>query len=83
MNSIVSERGQITIPKAVRDRLGLNAGTILEVEAVNGRLIARKKVTGDVFGKWRGRGKLPTGANVDDYLQRTRNADCGFEVTRH
>lgn len=75
MNSIVSEKGQITIPKAVRDRLGLNPGTILQVEAVNGKLIARKKVAADVFGKWRGRGKLPTGANVDEYLKRTRDAD--------
>ena len=77
MNSVVSEKGQITIPKLVRDRLGLNPGTVLEVEAVNGRLIASKKVATDVFRKWRGRGKLPSGATVDDYLKRTRDAHGG------
>lgn len=77
MNSIVSEKGQITIPKAVRDRLGLDPGTVLQVEAVNGRLIASKKVTADVFRKWRGRGKLPVGTTVDEYLKRTRDADGG------
>ncbi len=75
MNSIVSEKGQITIPKAVRDRLGLHPGAVLQVEAVNGRLIAQKKVAADACGKWRGRGKLPCAANVDDYLKLTRDAD--------
>lgn len=75
MNSVVSEKGQITIPKPVRDRLGLNPGTVLQVEAVNGRLIATKEMTVDVFRKWRGRGKLPAGATVDEYLKRTRDVD--------
>lgn len=77
MTSIVSEKGQITIPKSVRDRLGLNPGTVLRVEAVKGRLVARKEMATDAFGKWRGRGKLPFGASVDDYLKRTRDADRG------
>lgn len=74
MTSIVSEKGQITIPKSVRDRLGLDPGTVLQVEAVNGRLIARKQVATDALRKWRGRGKLPLAGNVDDYLKRTRDA---------
>lgn len=44
---MVSEKGQITIPKAVRDRLGLNPGKVLQVEAVNGRLVAQKQVAAD------------------------------------
>jgi AbrB family looped-hinge helix DNA binding protein len=32
MKSIVGERGQIVIPKQIREKLGLARGTILEVE---------------------------------------------------
>ncbi len=32
MKSIVGERGQIVIPKQIRERLGLEKGMVLEVE---------------------------------------------------
>lgn len=72
MRTVVSEKGQVTIPKAVRDRLGLRAGTILEFRAEAGRLVATKAVAADVFKKWRGSGKLPGGASVDEHLRRAR-----------
>ena len=43
MKTIVSEKGQITIPKAVREKLGITPGTVLEIETEKGRLIAVKK----------------------------------------
>ena len=42
MKSIVAERGQVTIPKALRDKLGIRSGTALEFSARNGTLIAHK-----------------------------------------
>lgn len=72
MKTIVSEKGQVTIPKAVRDRLGLRAGTVLEFRAEAGKLIGTKSVAPDVFKKWRGSGKLPGGALVDEHLRRAR-----------
>jgi antitoxin PrlF len=42
MKSVVSEKGQVTIPKALRDRLGIRPGTELDFEADRGRLVARK-----------------------------------------
>jgi antitoxin PrlF len=74
MNAILSEKGQITIPKAIREKLGLLPGAVLQFDAVNGQLVARKKVSQDVFKKWRGRGKLPRGMTVDNYLRRVRDA---------
>lgn len=72
MTAILSEKGQITIPKEIRQKLGLRPGAVLEFAAVNGKLIGQKKIEGDIFKKWRGRGRLPGRGDVDAYLQRTR-----------
>ena len=44
MKTTVSEKGQITIPKRLRDRLGLRPGTVLDFEETDGRLVGRKLV---------------------------------------
>ncbi|MBM4266157.1 MAG: AbrB/MazE/SpoVT family DNA-binding domain-containing protein [Deltaproteobacteria bacterium] len=76
MKSAVSEKGQVTIPKAIRDRLGLTPGTQLEFRAENGKLVGVKSVREDVFRKWRGRGRLPGNLSVDKYLRMTRGPDA-------
>jgi AbrB family looped-hinge helix DNA binding protein len=48
MKAIVAERGQVTIPKALRDKLGIRPGTALEFSARNGVLIAAKAQTDPV-----------------------------------
>ncbi len=75
MKAIVSEKGQVTIPKALRDKIGLRSGSVLDFSAEDGRLIACKRVEGGSLGKWRGRGKLPVGQTVDTYLGRVRDAN--------
>ena len=72
MKAVVSEKGQVTIPKACRDRLGLQPGTVLNFEARDGKLIAAKEQTEDVFRKWRGKARLPGGLTADQYLDRIR-----------
>ena len=47
MKTTVSEKGQITIPKRLRDRLGLPPGTVLDFEEAGGRLVGRKLVPAD------------------------------------
>ncbi|RME28626.1 MAG: AbrB/MazE/SpoVT family DNA-binding domain-containing protein [Deltaproteobacteria bacterium] len=73
MKSSISEKGQVTIPKPIRDRLGLKAGTLIEFELHEGVIVARKaagpddpleKVTGIVTMK----------ESVDDYLRKSRGA---------
>ncbi|MBN1675095.1 MAG: AbrB/MazE/SpoVT family DNA-binding domain-containing protein [Kiritimatiellae bacterium] len=68
----MSEKGQITIPKACRERLGLRPGTVLDVRTDRGRLVAMKRPAEDQFHKWRGRGKLPGKLTVDQYLGKAR-----------
>jgi AbrB family looped-hinge helix DNA binding protein len=42
MKARVAERGQVTIPKVLRERLGIQPGTVLEFTENQGRLIAEK-----------------------------------------
>lgn len=42
MKSTVSNKGQVTIPKALRTRLGIREGQELEFEERDGRLVVSK-----------------------------------------
>jgi antitoxin PrlF len=72
MKTTVSEKGQITIPKALRDKLGLRPGTVLDFNAIEGKLVGVKNEQDDRIGRWLGKGNLPGGLAVDDYLRRVR-----------
>ncbi len=47
MQSIVDENGQVTIPKMLRDRLGITPHTRLEFHKEDGALVARKVSVAD------------------------------------
>lgn len=42
MASTISEKGQVTVPKPLRERLGIRPGDQLEFSEEHGRLVARK-----------------------------------------
>lgn len=75
MKTIVSEKGQVTIPKAIRDQLGFRKGTVLDMQMVEGKLMVVKRPEGSSFQRWRGRGVLPGAETVDGYLARIRDVD--------
>src|ERR1700712_521347 len=79
MEATVAERGQITLPKAVRDALGLTKGTQLKVELDGGRIILRKNVD-DAISRARGRFKLPAGTTTDDIMRELRGRAPGDAV---
>jgi antitoxin PrlF len=70
MKAKVAERGRVTIPKALRERLGIDPGTVLDFIEEHGRLIARKTEAVDavdlVFGS------LGRGRNTADIIQEIR-----------
>ncbi len=70
MKSTVSEKGQVTIPKALRTKLGIGPGTVLEFQEERGRLLGQK-ATGrnPVDEVW---GTLELGEPVDGFVQRIR-----------
>ena len=61
----VAERGQVTIPKTLRERLGIRPGTMLDFSTENGRLVAVKfenvHAVDQIYGKF-GKGR-PTDEN--------------------
>lgn len=79
MEATVAERGQITLPKAVRDALGLVKGSTLKVELEGGKIILRKNVD-DAISRARGRFKLPTGVTTDDIMRELRGRAPGDPV---
>lgn len=76
MEATVAERGQITLPKAVRDALGLSKGTILKVELEGSRIVLRKSVD-DAVSRARGRFKLEGFDNTDAAMRAVRGQPVG------
>jgi AbrB family looped-hinge helix DNA binding protein len=71
MKAKVAERGQVTIPKALRKKLGLAPGTVLEFEAKDGRLIAVKvQPRGPVDAVF---GTLGQGRSTDELVRKLRD----------
>ena len=76
MDATVAERGQITLPKAVRDALGLTKGTRLTVELDGSRIILRKNVE-DAVSKLRGKFKLDGFASTEEAMRAIRGRAPG------
>lgn len=76
MEATVAERGQITLPKAVRDALGLSKGTKLKVELEGGRIVLRKDVN-DALSRLRGKYRLDGFASTDEALRAIRGRAPG------
>ena len=51
----IGERGQVTIPKNIRERFGLGPQTDVEFRVVNGSIVLKKAAKRLNLGKWKGR----------------------------
>jgi AbrB family looped-hinge helix DNA binding protein len=70
MKSRISSKGQITVPAAVREALGLVAGTAVEFIVGEGEAVIRKRTTVDPVDRVYGR--LNLGARVDRLVDEMR-----------
>lgn len=70
MKAKVAERGQVTIPKPLRERLGIKPGTVLDFEESEGRLIAVKAASADPIDQVYG--CLCLGRSTDEIMQELR-----------
>lgn len=71
----VTEKGQVTIPKELRDALGIGAGTDVEFERSDDSIVVRKSTRGPTRGdqlvdRLRGRGDVEM--TTDEIMALTR-----------
>jgi AbrB family looped-hinge helix DNA binding protein len=72
MKTRVSEKGQVTIPKKLRDQLGIRMGDELDFDVEQGRLVATKVADQDPFDAVWGTLRLPAGMSVDEAIDEMR-----------
>lgn len=70
MKAKVAERGQVTIPKCLRKRLGIRHGTLLDFTVEGGRLIAVKTEPSGSFEQIYG--KFGHGRKTDEIMETLR-----------
>lgn len=68
----LTSKGQVTIPKTVRERLGLRPGEELDFVEVRGSFRIEKHITASPFLKYRGLLKDLAGRDPDDIIDEMR-----------
>jgi AbrB family looped-hinge helix DNA binding protein len=72
----VGERGQVTIPKALRDRFGLRAKTEVEFHLEGDAIVLKKTSKGLTLRKWKGKCRKgfssPGYTSVDRFIDDVR-----------
>jgi AbrB family looped-hinge helix DNA binding protein len=68
--SRVSEKGQVTIPKPMRERLGIRPGEAVEFREERGRLIIEKAMARDALDELYG--ILDLGRTTDEFVRDLR-----------
>lgn len=69
---IVGERGQVTIPKAIRERFGWSKGSQLEFEVTpNGLTLRGRRPDSDPV--WKVFGRLNKGVDTDQFIGELRD----------
>ena len=68
----VTSKGQVTIPKEVRDRLGLRAGDEIAFEEQPGGYRVTKQRAPSKLARWRGYAKEFAGRTSDELLEDWR-----------
>ena len=71
----VTSKGQVTIPKEVRERLGVHPGENVGFEERDNLLVISKVVTKSPFDKWVGKLKHLKGQRSDDLVREARGHD--------
>jgi AbrB family looped-hinge helix DNA binding protein len=68
--SRVTEKGQVTIPKEIRERLGIRPGDEVTFEETEEGYLIRKEIEAGRFEKWRGIAE--TDESVDERMADLR-----------
>jgi len=71
----VTSKGQVTIPKKVRERLGVQPGEDVGFEEKDGVVYIKKAVTKSPFDRWVGKLKHLKSQRSDDLVREIRGHD--------
>jgi antitoxin PrlF len=71
----VTSKGQVTIPKGIREKLGVRPGENVGFEEKEGVLVIKKVVPKSPFDKWVGKLKNLEGQNSDELVREARGND--------
>jgi len=71
----VTSKGQVTLPKKVRERLGVHPGEDVGFEEKDDLLVIRKVITKSPFDKWIGKLKHLKGRRSDELVKEARGHD--------
>ena len=74
----LAERGQIVIPKEVRDAMGLKPGAKLQIRMADGRLLIEKKVALDL-SRWVGKA-VDDGLTTNEALSELRGRPVPWQA---
>ncbi|MFB6209370.1 MAG: AbrB/MazE/SpoVT family DNA-binding domain-containing protein [Candidatus Nanohaloarchaea archaeon] len=66
----VTEKGQVTIPKKVREYAGIHHGDELEFVIEEGEIKVRKKKEENPFSRWKG--KMDTDKTTEEIMEELR-----------
>lgn len=66
----VTTKGQVTIPKPIREELGLQPGDEVTFEETDAGIVIRKAVSENRFEKWRG--AAATDRTVEERMEELR-----------
>ena len=76
MRSTLTSKGQITLPKELRDQLGLHQGDLVEfVEESGHTIIRRVSPPENPILRWVGAAPLPDGVSSTDWVRDARGWD--------
>jgi antitoxin PrlF len=50
----VTQKGQVTIPKDIRDKLGIKPGSSVRFKVIEGKCVVEKEVKANKIDKWVG-----------------------------
>jgi AbrB family looped-hinge helix DNA binding protein len=72
----VGERGQVTIPKEIRERFGIGPDTEVEFQILENNIVLKKAPKKLNLAKWKGRCRDSFGelgyTSVDEYIEDVR-----------
>lgn len=75
MKSRVTERGQVTIPKELRERLGIRPGQVLDFEERGGKITLSKRMSRSPVDELYG--ILPSERSTDELMEELRGSETG------